>query len=352
MARRSTEVKLPAPAGAGWLKPGALVQIAFALFAVCLLIFFGASEQVRTLSITFVSIVLEAFPFMLVGTLIGGFIEVFVSRERIAKLMPKGSWLAIFVGAGLGFVLPVCECAIVPVVRRLLAKGVPLGAAIAFLLGGPIFNPVVAASTAVAYSFVWEIVATRLVLGFMIAVTIGILMDLFFSRESAILQQPDTKHECGCGHEHCDHDHSHEAEAPFFAKVGRAISHAADDFFDIGRFLVIGAFIAAVLQSVVARQAFFELIAGTPLFSILLMMGLAVVLNLCSEADAFVAASFRSTLLPLSAQMGFMVLGPMLDVKLLIMYTRVFRKRAIVALALMVFAVVLLSMLTLDATLP
>ena len=331
-----------------------MIQIAFAIFAFCLLVFFGASEQVRTLSITFVSIVLEAFPFMLVGSLIGGFIEVFISRERIAKLMPRGSWLAIFVGAGLGFILPVCECAIVPVVRRLLTKGVPLGAAVAFLLGGPIFNPVVATSTAVAYSFVWEIVATRLVLGFMIAVTIGILMDLFFSRENAVLPQPKAEKECGCGHDHCSHDHGHDHEAvvPFFTKVGRAITHAADDFFDIGRFLVIGAFIAAVLQSVVARQAFFELIAGTPLLSILLMMGLAVVLNLCSEADAFVAASFRSTLVPLSAQMGFMVLGPMLDVKLLIMYTRVFRKRAIVALALMVFAIVLLSMLTMDATLP
>ena len=68
-----------------------------------------------------------------------------------------------------------------------------------------------------------------------------------------------------------------------------------------------------------------------PALAILCMMGLAVLLCLCSEADAFVAASF-TTLHP-SAKLGFLVLGPMFDLKLLLMYTRVFRKRLILTIA-------------------
>ena len=116
-----------------------------------------------------------------------------------------------------------------------------------------------------------------------------------------------------------------------------------NDFFDIGRFLVIGAFFAAVVQTLVPRQVFAAL-TDPPALSILIMMVLAIVLNLCSEADAFVAASFRSTPVPLPAQLAFMILGPMLDIKLIIMYFNVFRIRAIVTLAALVFSMVFLSM--------
>jgi uncharacterized membrane protein YraQ (UPF0718 family) len=128
------------------------------------------SSTLNSLAIVFVSIVLEAIPFMLIGSLVGGFIEAFVSRERMAKLLPQKGWLTVCVAAGAGIVFPVCECAVVPVVRRLIGKGLPLSAAIAYLLGGPIVNPIVAASTALAYAFDWRIVILRLSLGYGIAV--------------------------------------------------------------------------------------------------------------------------------------------------------------------------------------
>ena len=130
-------------------------------------------------------------------------------------------------------------------------------------------------------------------------------------------------------------------------KAVLALSHAAEDFFDIVRFLVIGAFIAALLQTLVPRQIFAAAVSP-PVFSILLMMIMAVVLNLCSEADAFVAASFRSSPVPLSAQLGFMILGPMLDLKLILMYLNVFRIRAIAALAVFTFSAVFLGMILLE----
>jgi hypothetical protein len=239
----------------------------------------------------------------------------------------------------MGVIFPVCECAIIPVVRRLLKKGIPLSAAIAFLLGGPIVNPLVAASTAVAYFADWSVMMHRMILGYVIAVAVGLLMGLFFSKIKAVRNEVFSDQNPISGATLCDH----RKPAALGEKITLAVNHAANDFFDIGRFLVIGAFFAAVVQTLVPRQVFAAL-TDTPALSILIMMVMAILLNLCSEADAFVAASFRSTPVPLPAQLAFMILGPMLDIKLIIMYFNVFRIRAIVTLAALVFSMVFLSM--------
>jgi uncharacterized membrane protein YraQ (UPF0718 family) len=111
----------------------------------------------------------------------------------------------------------------------------------------------------------------------------------------------------------------------------------------VGQFLVLGAFIASICQTLIPRHAFLT-VSHAPVLAIMIMMGMAVVLNLCSGADAFVAASFR-TVLPLSAQMGFMVLGPMLDLKLSAMYLSFIKKRAFIALVVLMYSTVLILMI-------
>jgi uncharacterized membrane protein YraQ (UPF0718 family) len=320
-----------------------IIQWVFVFSALFLLMYWGRTPYVRTLSVSFVGIVLEAFPFMLIGTLVGGLIEEFVPKEMLAGILPEGKVRSVFLAAGLGLVFPVCECAIVPVVRRLLLKGVPLSAALAFLLGGPIVNPVVAASTVVAYRFDWAVCAVRVGAGYMIAVAIGLLVGRFFRREEAVLPDayllPSHDHDDVC----CEAVTRDGQGAPVSARIIPALTHAANDFFDMARFLVLGAFVAAVMQTSVDRTAFL-IFAEYPSLSITLMMALAVVLNLCSEADAFVAASMRF-LVPLPAQMGFMVLGPILDLKLLFMYLGLFRKRAILTICFLSVILVFLSMI-------
>jgi hypothetical protein len=189
----------------------------------------------------------------------------------------------------------------------------------------------------VAYFADWSIVLQRLVGGYTVAVAVGLLVDLIFTKTAAIRE--DVFSDEARLAENTISGHGHPVGAG--DKIGLAVSHAAQDFFDIGRFLIIGAFIAAVLQTLIPRQLFSSVL-GTPALSILAMMIMAVLLNLCSEADAFVAASFRSSLVPLSAQLAFMILGPMLDIKLIAMYHKVFRRRAIAALAVLTFAAVFL----------
>jgi uncharacterized membrane protein YraQ (UPF0718 family) len=129
-----------------------------------------------------------------------------------------------------------------------------------------------------------------------------------------------------------------------------AFRHASSDFIDVGQFLVIGAFIAALFQTVISRQSLAHF-TSNPVSAILVMMALAVALNICSEADAFVAASFRFVM-PFSAQFAFMLLGPMLDVKLVLMYTGVFRRKAIGALSACVFILVFMAVYCLHYVLP
>ncbi|MCG8617531.1 MAG: permease, partial [Desulfobacterales bacterium] len=122
------------------------------------------------------------------------------------------------------------------------------------------------------------------------------------------------------------------------------------DFYDIARFLIIGAFIAAALQTFIPRQAFFSVASGS-VAAIALMMVLAVVLNLCSEADAFIAASLAPIGIPFTAQLAFMVLGPMLDLKLILMYMSVFTRKMIIILSLSTLTFVFMAMLFMEGAL-
>ena len=319
------------------VRASVLLQFAFVAILAILIVFFRDAPPFATLSITFVSIFLEALPFMLLGAAIGGLIEVFISKGAILRIVPAGRLSAILLAAAMGMVFPVCECAIVPVVRRLFGKGLPLGAGIAFLLGGPIVNPLVFLSTAVAYGNDLTVVIGRLAGGYLIAVVMGLLIDRCFTRQSALVEIPSALP--GGAHE----NFAIAAPAGIRTKIGWALQHGAADFLDISRFLVFGAFTAGLLQTLVARGELVVLF-GSPIASILFMMILAVLLSLCSEADAFVAASFRTTL-PLAAQMAFMVLGPMLDLKLIAMYSRMFKKRLILVLSTATFIGVFSMML-------
>ena len=352
------------------IKPVDYLSALFLLVAVWFFPSGTKTDALSSLSIVFISIVLEAIPFLFVGSIIGGLIEVFVSRERLASFLPQRSWLTVCVAAGAGIVFPVCECAVVPVVRRLVGKGLPQSAAIGYLLGGPILNPIVAASTALAYAFDWRIVVLRLALGYGIAVGVGILMGCFFKNNSAIKEdcQDANASSCGCAsHHHTAHPlaggdaAAKSAVFPMFPnksynaacdcgclpvsetdswinKMVSAFRHAADDFMAVGHYFIISTFIAALAQTYIERSSFLK-IAQMPFLSVGLMMVLAMSLNLCSEADAFIAASFRG-MMPLPAQMAFMLTGPMFDLKLLLMYQRIFRRRAIFVLAALILTAV------------
>lgn len=307
------------------LSKTSVIELSFLIFALAPLIHFRNSSAIAAFSLTFSAIILEAMPFLLLGALVGGLIDAFVPRESFGAWFTKRRGFALFLAAGLGCVFPVCECAIIPVIKKLLDKGVPFSAAVAFLLAGPIVNPIVFGSTVVAYSMIMDIAVIRLLLGYLIAVFVGFIAGLILDKRSAltngeVIINTGASH---CAYPHCSGS-GHKAHRP---GIIDALNHGAGDFLDILRYLIFGAFAAALIQNIADREIFI-LLSGNPVISIILMMALAAVMSLCSEADAFVAASFQFSL-PLSSQLAFMILGPMFDIKLLFMSLGLFKKRAV-----------------------
>ena len=279
-----------------------------------------------TFVLIFTSLVVEALPFVLMGALVSAIIEVYVPQSwfgRIAGLPLPVQLPAAALG---GFAFPVCECGSVPVARRLIAKGVHPAAGLAFMLASPILNPIVLASTWVAYSgrgVALEMVAGRAGLGLILALTAGWAIG---TDKASELLRPRPGEE---------HDHAHSRPQ---SRFGDFTTHLASDFFFMGRFVVLGGAIAALMQTAIP-QSIVGGLAQTPVVASLALMGLAFVLSLCSEADAFVAVSFVQ--FPLGSQLAFLVFGPVVDAKLAFLYGATFRRRFVLRLVVVALPVTL-----------
>jgi uncharacterized membrane protein YraQ (UPF0718 family) len=306
-----------------------LIFVVIAAVALGRAVDLGRFAAVESFALVFTSIVVEALPFVLMGALVSAVIEVYVPETTFARI---GSWpvaVQLPVAALGGFAFPVCECGSVPVARRLISRGLHPGAGIAFMLASPILNPIVLTSTLVAYrgrGVAWEMVAGRAGLGLILALTAG--WALGHDAEDLLRErvEPETQ------------EHTNKRRA--------LVDHLASDFFFMGRFVVAGAALAATLQTLIP-QSLVSGVARTPIVGSLALMGIAFVLSLCSEADAFVAVSL--TPFPLGSQLAFLVFGPVVDAKLAFLYSAAFRRKFVGRLVLIAIPVVLAGSLWFEA---
>ena len=315
--------------------------------------------NLQDFSISFLSILFEGVPFMFIGTLLSGFIDAFVPSERMERILPRSPVAAIALSGLLGVIFPMCECGVVPVIRRLIRKGLPVSCALTYLLAAPIVNPIVALSTFAAFRGQHPAIVTsmRLIMGFGVAVVCGMIVQRIpvgqmlnrsmvasLRKRSTRLSAPSRRvREPVLAAEYAGvtsernvvfpvlpaeeivhlHDELH-AEKDFGGKIVGAIRCAAFDFLDVGFYLIIGAAIASMFNTAIHREVLLPL-ASNHLFATVTMMVLALSLSLCSTSDAFIAANFL--VFPVTAKLAFMVFGPMMDMKLLFMYGLVFKKR-------------------------
>lgn len=320
-----------------------IIRIIIGLFVIVILLGVlpnsgdSVNGRFQTFTTIFLGIFIEAVPFLLAGSLVSGFIELFVNQESLAKLIPRRAIPAAAVGAMLGFVFPVCECGVVPVTRRLYQKGLPLSVGIAFLLSAPVVNPVVIAST--YFAFGWgPIFIGRFVFSILIAFIAGLIFH--FATPDEILLPPD---ESGMHlHEH-DHHHGDETRS---AKLWNALVIAGDDFMDMVRYLILGSMMAGLMQTLVPQATLLSLGSGA-VSSVVAMMVLAFVLSICSTVDAFLALSFVNSFTPGSI-LSFLVFGPMVDIKSALMFLGVFKRRIVVYLILIPLLLTMLIALFLN----
>ncbi len=293
-------------------------------------------DQIRDFLLTFSSILWEAMPFIVLGAVVAGILEELLPQQWITKFMPANPLASAAVGGVLGLIFPMCECGIVVVMRRLLKKGLPLSCCIAYMLAGPILNVVVLLSTYYAFKtheidgvkIGYDMVILRGLLGFLIATTTGLVV-YGLSKRTGVAALV-TKSAAPSSLPMVEEAAGPAKSKSLLKRLSNISSTALHDFMDITVFLILGAILAAVAKMYLQGDVIEKISQEQPFVAIPLMMGVAVLMCLCSEADAFVAASF--TKMHVSAKLGFLVLGPMLDLKLLLMYTRVFRLRLILTI--------------------
>jgi uncharacterized protein len=300
---------------------------------------------------SFLALAFEGLPFVLVGSLISGFIAAFVPSRIITRFLPKNRFLATLVSGLLGLIFPVCECGVVPVVRRLLDKGLPLSCGLTYMLASPIVNPLVAISTYAAFRGQHPELntAVRLISGYLVAVVVGLSVSRLdparlLGGKAIPSRSPLSPRLQGTSRRRSALSIAAMPDAPdasgdvsVIQRVIGAIQLASDDFIDTAIYFMIGAAVASVFNTAVDQRIILPL-ASSPILSVVAMMLIAGVLTLCSTSDAFIAATFTS--FPIPARMAFLIFGPMFDFKLLFLYSALLKKRTVLALGIGLFIIV------------
>ncbi|WP_221373478.1 permease [Clostridium perfringens] len=286
-------------------------------------------EPLNKFSIVFSSIVIEALPFILIGAVLASFMQVYISNNIFNKIISKNKLLGSIQAGIIGVFLPVCECATVPITKGLLNKKVPLNVAITYMLAAPIVNPLVILSTYYAFDGNIKVVLLRVGVGFFIAVIAGLLM-LCLSGENNIFidnGEGELQGKCLCGCSEIDDNSS---------KPIRLLKHTSLEFYEIGKYFIVGATLASIFQTFIPRDIIFYF-ENSAVLSIIILMAFSFLISLCSEADAFVASTFMNRF-SLGSITGFLIIGPMIDLKNTIMLFSIFKKSFVIKLLFVVFS--------------
>ena len=280
-------------------------------------------------SYAFLSVLLEGVPFILIGTLLSGIIDEFLPSRVMVRFLPRNAFLGICLSGAMGLVFPMCECGVVPVVRRLINKGLPVSNAIAYMLGAPIVNLIVLVSTYVAFrgQNPMEFTLLRLGVGYFVAVIVALavhhLPQHLLLRRGVLSEvaTPNTR----IGTERLP------------VRAGKALRVAVADFLDVMMFFILGVMVSALFSTSLNQELIMPLALNDWVATFSLMV-FAAILSLCSTSDAFIAATLIS--FPAAAKLAFLVFGPMFDLKLLFIYGVVFRKRFVAGLGASLFLLI------------
>ncbi len=300
----------------------------------------------QAFSTFFLGIFIEAAPFLLLGALASGLIEAFIHRDDLTRWIPRNPLLATLGGTLMGFAFPVCECGVVPVTRRLFNKGLPMSVGVAFLLAAPVMNPVVLASTATAFPHNPEMVIGRILITALVASAVGLIF-AYTARPQDVLLPTRLAPVTGGSDLPPDFAVARLPNAQPAAQrrallpgLVLAVRTAGYEFFDIGRYLIVGSLMAAALRTFVPQEALIG-IGQSPVTSVLTMQVLAFILSVCSTVDAFLALAFVGTF-STGALLAFLSFGPMVDIKSTLMFMSVFKRRTVLYLVLVPFLMNLL----------
>lgn len=290
----------------------------------------------------FQGLLLEAVPFLLIGVLIASLARWFSPGGQWLRRLPSHPVLGPLTGAALGFALPACECGNVPVARRLLVGGAPVGTALGFLFAAPVLNPIVIASTWAAFPGQPWLLLARPLGAVVVALALALLLRLLPEKallradllEERRLNQPLASVsllERRTGVIGLPADTPPLMPNAASTTWREVLQHGSREFLNLALLLVAGCAVAALVQALLPRQWLLA-VGGAPTLSVLALMGLSLVLSVCSSVDAFLALGFAAQITP-GALLAFLLLGPVIDIKLVGLLSLLFRPRGLLLTA-------------------
>ncbi|MEO0541089.1 MAG: permease [Cyanobacteria bacterium P01_A01_bin.105] len=316
--------------------------------------------QLQNAFTLFLSLLVEAVPFLLIGVAFSSLLLFFVSEQKLVGILPKHPLLGALAGSLMGIFFPVCECGNVPVARRLIVQGAPSAVAIGFLLAAPTINPVVFWATWVAFRDQPEIVFMRVGFTLIIATTIGWVFSrqkdmrpLLQTNVARSMMRPPSRSVTNAtqggasllssgtyliqpkGQQPLQLDTAGAAalmanplqDKPWTVKLQLMLENMIYELRELAAVLVMGSAIAATVQVIIPRDIILDLGQGV-VTSIIAMMVLAAVVSICSTVDSFFALSFASTFTS-GSLLAFLLFGPMIDLKNIGLMMTVFKGRAV-----------------------
>ncbi|MBV8885210.1 MAG: permease [Chroococcidiopsidaceae cyanobacterium CP_BM_RX_35] len=313
----------------------------------------------------FLSLLVEAMPFLLLGVLFSGVLLLFIDERKLIARLPKNPMLGALVGSFIGFLFPVCECGNVPVARRLLMQGVPAPVAIGFLLAAPTINPIVIWATWTAFRDQPEIVVLRVVFSLVIATIVGCMFSVqtnlrpLLQPAVALAMKPLPEPEQVLARRKSEGSELLRSGTfllgsqpgqmkrldasvlqatlvatppvqPQLNRLNLLLENTVQELRELGAVLVLGSAIAAAIQVLVPRDVILNLGAG-PVSSVAAMMLLSGLVSICSTVDSFFALSFAS-MFTSGSLLAFLVFGPMIDLKGVGLLLSIFKPRAVIYL--------------------
>lgn len=299
--------------------------LAFTLLMLSERSFISLDPATQDFVTLFLSIIIEAFPFVVLGILISIFVDLFVSTKIFKRILSKNKVISNLQISFFGAFMPVCECGNVPVARRFIMKGFSVPQTVTFLLAAPIINPITIYSTLAAFGWDSNVVGVRVIAAIVIANVTGLLFYRFKKKKDVLSDEFIESCKIAEGH---NHKHTWKS---IFTEGGEIFTK---EFSQIMSMLVFGAFIAALSQIIIPRDVITS-IGSHGILSIVAMMILAFVISICSNVDAFFALSYANSF-TLGSIVSFLVFGPMIDIKMLSMLKTTFTTRALVYMSLLV----------------
>ena len=270
----------------------------------------------------------EMSPYLLLGFLFAGLMHAFVPRQYYARYLSKANFRSVLNAALLGVPLPLCSCGVLPTAMSLRKEGASKGATTSFLIATPQtgVDSILATYSLMGLPFA----VIRPVVAFITALFGGQLVNLTDKTPSILPQGEERtppilpqgegchaeKEHCCCHHEETEEEHCccHHANVEkgmsFWQKVGVALRYAYVDMMeDIGKWLVVGLVIAALI-TVLVPNSFFAIFADNTWLSMLLVLAISIPMYICATGSIPIAVALMLKGLTPGAALVLLMAGP------------------------------------------